>query len=51
MKSQKKNYSNVIKGIARRTLSVDANSTTCMILYQPKAPNELKKFKNLKDDK
>lgn len=51
MKSQKKNYSNILKGIAKRTLSFDANSTTCIMLYQPKVPASLKNYSNLKNDK
>lgn len=46
---------NLIKPIAKGTIAVlntmlriEANSTSCMIVYQPKAPKELEKFKRNK---
>lgn len=51
MKSQKKFYSNIIKKIATGSLSVEANSTSCMILFQPKTPSALKKFSKVENDK
>ena len=42
----------VIATIARKAaenaLRRDANRTTCVGIYQPKAPKELKRFKNSK---
>ena len=51
MRSQKKIYSNIIKKIATGCLSVEANSTSCIMLYQPKAPATLKKFSKIENDK
>lgn len=51
MKSQKKNSSNLMKSIVERALQSNANSTSCMIYYQPKAPASLKKFSKVEDDK
>lgn len=51
MKSQKKNYSSIIKTIVEKTVRVDANSTTCIAVYQPKAPTALKKFSKVENDK
>lgn len=51
MSSLKKNYSSILKHIVDRTLRIDANSTTCMIYHQPKAPSELKKFSKIENDK
>lgn len=33
---------------AEKAMKVDANSTTCTMIYQPKAPAELKKFSKIK---
>lgn len=41
----------IAKGIAsalNAMLRVDANSTSCIIAYQPKAPEKLSKFKGIK---
>lgn len=51
MKSSKKTYSNIMKSIVERALQNNANSTTCMIYYQPKAPATLKKFSKVENDK
>lgn len=51
MKSQKKTYSSIIKTIVEKTVRVDANSTTCIAVYQPKAPASLKKFSKVENDK
>ena len=51
MKSQKKNYSSIIKTIVEKTVRVDANSTTCIAVYQPKAPAALKKFSKVENEK
>lgn len=51
MKSSKKTYSNIMKSIVERALQNNANSTTCMIYYQPKAPATLKKFSKVDNDK
>lgn len=51
MKSQKKIYSTFIKKTVENSLKLDANSTSCMILHQPKAPAALKKFSKIENDK
>lgn len=50
MKAQKiKNaVANVTKQILDRTLRVEANSTACIVMHQPKAPEQLSRFKNEK---
>lgn len=50
MKSQKKIFTKVIKVMAEKSLVRDANSTTCMAVYQPKAPSSLKKFSKIDND-
>ena len=47
----KKSCSNMIKTIVEKFVRVDANSTTCMAVYQPKTPTNLKKFSKIEDDK
>lgn len=44
MKSTKKTLSKIAKTIAGKALNRDANSTTCISFYQPKAPTALKKY-------
>lgn len=44
MKTTKKTLSKIAKTIAEKALKRDANSTTCISFYQPKAPSALKKF-------
>lgn len=41
----------MVKSIVEKVIRVDANSTTCMIVYQPKAPEMLKKFSKVENDK
>ena len=41
----------MVKSIVEKVIRVDANSTTCMIVYQPKAPAMLKKFIKVENDK
>ncbi len=50
MKSQKKIFTKVMKTIAEKSLTRDANSTTCIAVYQPKAPASLKKFSKIDND-
>lgn len=33
------------KTVAEKALKIDANSTTCVAIYQPKAPANLERFK------
>lgn len=39
------------KSIVEKQISVDANSTTCVIAFQPKAPKNLDKFSKIENDK
>lgn len=53
MKSQKKIYSNIAKALKNtvdKSIRIDANSTTCIAVYQPKAPANLKKFSKIDND-
>lgn len=47
MKLQNKT-SKIMKSIVEKTLKADANSTSCIIYHQPKAPADLKKFSKIK---
>lgn len=40
-----------VKSAVEKSIKLDANSTTCMIIYQPKAPEALKKFSKIENDK
>lgn len=48
MKSKKSLVAVVAKKAAEQALRRDANRTTCAGIYQPKAPEALKRFKNSK---
>ena len=37
--------SNIFAKALEKTLKVEANSTSCVIIYEPKAPKKLDKFK------
>lgn len=51
MKSQKKIFTTAIKTIAEKSLERNANSTSCIIYYQPEVPSALKKFSKIDNDK
>lgn len=34
----------LVKKVVNHSLKVDANNTTCLTIYQPKAPTALKNF-------
>lgn len=51
MKSQKNFFTKAIKTMAEKSLERNANSTTCIYYYQPKAPDALKKFSKVENDK
>lgn len=38
-----------MKNTVDESLKIDANSTSCTIIYQPKAPSKLKQFSKFKD--
>lgn len=48
MKSKRSLAAVVAKKAAEHALRRDANRTTCLSIYQPKAPAALKRFKNSK---
>ncbi len=50
MKSQKKIFTKVIRTAVEKSISRDANSTSCIIYHQPKAPVALKKFSKIDND-
>lgn len=50
MLNTQKNMAKIIRRIAESTLKRDANSTTCLAIYQPKVPKQLNKFKHTKND-
>lgn len=41
----------LIKSVVEKSIKLDANSTTCMVVYQPKAPATLKRFSKVENDK
>lgn len=48
---EKKPLNSVAKGVAKilnNVLKVEANSTSCVVVYQPKTPKKLKEFRNEK---
>jgi cyclic lactone autoinducer peptide len=50
-KDESKNGKKLAKGIAKvleTTLKVEANSTSCFVMYQPKVPKELSKYRRMK---
>ncbi len=38
----------ILKKVVEKTLTVDANRTSCSVVYQPKAPAKLDSFKKTK---
>ena len=48
METKKNLIARVAKKVAENALRRDANSTTCVCIYQPKIPEKLKQFKNVK---
>ena len=49
MKNNGKITHNLMKKVVEHALRRDADSTTCMAIYQPKVPASLKKFSKLND--
>lgn len=41
----------IAKAAVEKFVRVDANSTTCIAVYQPKAPKSLKKYSKIENDK
>lgn len=44
----KKKIAKGIAAVLRVTLQIDANSASCMGIYQPKAPEELTRYRKMK---
>lgn len=44
-KKMDKTLASLVAKMAKDTLKAEANSTSCTIVYQPKAPKELNRFK------
>lgn len=51
MSNLKEKNNSFAKKIIKKSLRFDANSTTCFMIYQPKAPKALNDFKKINDDK
>lgn len=51
MKNQKKLIKKAINIVVGSSLRNDANRTSCMAIYQPKAPANLKKYSKMENDK
>lgn len=51
MKSQKRTITKIMKTVIEKSLTHDANSASCIVYYQPKAPAALKKFSKVENDK
>jgi cyclic lactone autoinducer peptide len=50
MNKKSKNYvskqkKQVLKGVAKAILTIDANSASCILMNQPEAPEDLKKYR------
>lgn len=50
MRCDKKGVAKLVKNTLNKVLSVEANSNSCVLVYQPKVPKSLEKFKNGKKD-
>ena len=46
-----KSVKRLVKNIVEKEIVISANSTTGVVLYQPKAPVALNKFSKVKNDK
>lgn len=47
-KSLSKQAAKLVTGTLNKMLKVEANSTSCLMVYQPKVPKTLDKFKKMK---
>lgn len=50
LKKEKKTgqMAKMVVGLLNKMIMLDANSTSCIVVYQPKAPEKLKQFRNNK---
>lgn len=46
-----KSMKKLVKNIVEKEVGISANSTTCVVLYQPKTPAALNKFNKVENDK
>ena len=51
MKSQKNLFTKTIKTVVEKSIIRDANSTSCIVYYQPKTPASIKNFSKVENDK
>lgn len=51
MKKEQNVRATILKAVAKNAAKIDANSTSCIIFFQPKAPAGLKKFSKIDNDK
>lgn len=51
MKKSTKAVNKIVNSLVKKTLVNSANSTTCIYVHQPKAPDTLKSFSKLSNDK
>ncbi len=45
MKEAKKLFQTGLKKLVEKTLETEANNTSCVLIYQPKAPKNLDRYK------
>lgn len=50
MKNLKKALAKIVAISAERMLTHSANSTSCVVIYQPKLPKNFKEFKSAEND-
>lgn len=48
IKDKSKNF---VIGVTNKMLKHNANSTSCLYIYQPKTPKQLSQFSKIKNDK
>lgn len=47
-KENKENAAKLLKKMVNKSLIADSDYITCLFIYQPKVPKELKKFSKIK---
>ncbi len=51
MKTEKNTTKKIIKSVVTKSLMDSANTTSCILFYQPKAPAGFKKLSKIENDK
>lgn len=51
MKFQRSTITKIVKNAIEKSFVRDANCTSCIVYYQPKAPASIKKFSKVNNDK